>query len=86
MVLAVCAATYTVLLPQILQLFSSFTYFINDDSKTYLFGQTTYNAYSDFPEILFSTLLLVSLILELLIFCKCNFKKINFKKIICNII
>ncbi|KAA8812060.1 hypothetical protein J6L97_09580 [Lactobacillus crispatus] len=76
MVLAVCAATYTVLLPQILQLFSSFTYFINDDSKTYLFGQTTYNAYSDFPEILFSTLLLVSLILELLIFCKCNFKKL----------
>lgn len=73
--LAICAFTYTVLLPQILQVFSGFTYFINNDSKTYLYGQSTFSSYSGFPEILFSTLLLVSLILELLIFCKCDFKK-----------
>lgn len=78
-ILAICAFTYTVLLPQILQIFSSFIYFINEDSKKYLYGQSTFDSYAGFPEILFSTLLLVSLILELLIFYKCDFQKIIFK-------
>lgn len=78
-ILAICAFTYTVLLPQILQRFSSFIYFINEDSKKYLYGQSTFDSYAGFPEILFSTLLLVSLILELLIFYKCDFQKIIFK-------
>lgn len=73
--MAICAFTYTVLLPQILNIFSSFTYFINNDSKTYLYGQSSFSSYAGFPEILFSTLLLVSLIVELLIFCKYDFKK-----------
>lgn len=78
-ILAICAFTYTVLLSQILQIFSSFIYFINEDSEKYLYGQSTFDSYAGFPEILFSTLLLVSLILELLIFYKCDFQKIIFK-------
>ncbi|GAA3632648.1 hypothetical protein GCM10022297_09570 [Lactobacillus hamsteri] len=75
MVLAVFAVTYTILLPQILHIFSSFSYFVNDNSKTYLYGQSNFSSYTGFNEVLFSTFLLISLILELLIFYKCNFQK-----------
>ncbi|WP_025081030.1 hypothetical protein [Lactobacillus hamsteri] len=81
MVLAVFAVTYTILLPQILHIFSSFSYFVNDNSKTYLYGQSNFSSYTGFNEVLFSTFLLISLILELLIFYKCNFQKKTFAKL-----